>query len=188
MGGLIHVGAWDGREYIGDHRRLLLFEPQAAAFAELEANLGDAPNVELVNAAAGAEEGPATMHVFEPNHSSSLLQPLVPRFSTPVIPEIAYVGTETVTVVTLDGYLGGRDDFDTLRIDTQGYELEVLRGAMRTLRTLERVELELHDPNTYAGAAGLPELDEFMVSQGFTRTGLDTERSDGLGDATYERS
>ncbi len=174
MGGLIHVGAWTGEEYVGDKRRLLLFEPQAEAFALLRANC---PNAELVNAAVGATNGTATMNTAHPSNSSSLL---VSRGDV-------FDGTEQVRLTTLDKAMRGRKRFDTLRIDTQGYELEVLRGATGTLERLERVELELHDPNTYRGAALLPELDEFMAAQGFVRTVLNVNGSDGLGDVVYER-
>lgn len=190
MSGIIHVGGWLGIEYRdwSPDRKLIVFEPQAGNFAQLEANLGGRPNVELVHAAVGAEPGTATLHVFDPSHSSSLLEPKVTQFATSEIDEIRYVGTEEVTVTTLDATVNGRNGFDTLRIDTQGYELEVLRGATETLKRIERVELELHDPETYAGAAVLVDLDAFLTAHGFMRTGLDIEHSDGLGDAVYERS
>lgn len=177
MAGLIHVGAWDGREYIGDRRRLLLFEPQAKPFALLSRNFAGHLNVELVNAAVGATVGQATMHVFEPSHSSSLLKP-----------RLACRATEAVRMVTLDQWLKGREGYGTLRIDTQGYELEVLRGAPNTMRRmLKRVELELHDPSSYPGAATLADLDAFMEEQGWARTGVDVKGSDGLGDVVYEK-
>ena len=57
-------------------------------------------------------------------------------------------------------------------VDTQGYELEVLKGARRTLKGLRRVECELHDPGTYPDAATVEQLDEFLLDAGFERVGL----------------
>lgn len=186
MAGLVHVGAWDGSEYINSKRRLLLFEPQAEAFGRLRVNLAGHSNVELVNAACGATSGTATMHTARPSHSSSLLTSSGP-YAAAAPSQTVFDGTERVPLTTLDDAMRGREGFDTLRIDTQGYELEVLRGAVRTLRTLARVELELHDPETYFGAATLADLDAFMESCGWARSSLDVENSDGLGDVVYTR-
>lgn len=180
-GGLIHVGAWDGREYLDwpSDRKLLLFEPQAEAFDLLCANLGDRLNVDLRMLAVGAEPGTAEMHTVSPSHSSSLLEPGDPRMATGA--------TEAVLVTTLDAALDGSEEYETLRIDTQGYELEVLRGAVETLASLKRIEVEIHDPAVYPGAAQLGEIDDFLDRHGFQRVSWDTESSDDLGDATYER-
>lgn len=185
MGGLIAVGAWHGLEYIGSTERLLLFEPLPKAFAELVKNAGGNPNATLVNSAVGSTVGRATMHTTVPSHSSSLLTPC-----GPVVADhpVHFDGTTGVDVVTLDGYLSKNqlEGYETLLIDTQGFELEVLRGATRTLQALSRVLLELHNPSTYAGAAQLPDLDDYMATQGWKRTALDVSGSDGLGDVTYE--
>jgi FkbM family methyltransferase len=172
--GIIHCGAWIGEEYVGDKRRLLLFEPQAEAFKMLLDNTVNCPDVECVNAACGASIGWATMHTAHPSNSSSLLRPTGSVFG----------GSEEVEVTTLDLAMKGRKGYDVLRIDTQGYELEVLRGARKTLKKLKRVELELHNPGTYEGAASLEEVDGFMAEQGWART---TDAVRGLGDVVYEK-
>jgi hypothetical protein len=73
-----------------------------------------------------------------------------------------------------------------MRIDTQGFELEVLKGAVRTLEDLCRVECEIHDLNTYPGAATLEQLDTFLADAGFERVGV-TERVGDDPAAVYER-
>jgi FkbM family methyltransferase len=186
MAGLVHVGAWEGLEFIGDQRRLLLFEPYPETFEILKANVAGNPCTEIVNSAVGEKAGTAVLHVFTPSHSSSLLTPLVECFSTPVIDKIAYTGQFEVDVTTLDVELVKRDPFDELRIDTQGFELQVLRGAVLALTVLKRVELELHDPSTYEGAASVGEIDDFMWEHGWRQTAFVTEGSDGLGDVVYE--
>lgn len=178
-GGVIHAGAWEGLEYIDDKRRLLLFEPQAEAFHTLQANVGDHANVELVHAALGAVSGVAEMFTATPSHSSSLLEPNDPR-------TVVFEGKETVVVMTLDQAMRGRKPYEVLRIDTQGYELEVLKGAKRTLKKLKRIECELHDPSAYPGAGTLVQIDGFLQRRGFERTHLDRDASDDWGDVVYE--
>lgn len=175
-GGIIHAGAWDGREYAHTPPPLLLFEPQTGPFRRLQENC---PHALLVNAACGAKAGKATMHVHRLDHSSSLLAPAHGDF----------IGTTTVKVTTVDARVKGdlRGQFSVLAIDTQGYELEVLKGATRTLKNLSKVEIELHDPGTYPGAASIEDLDAFLLPLGFERTVTTMPGRDDLGDLIYER-
>lgn len=182
MDGLIHVGGWEGLEYQGTARRLMIFEPQAEPFARLEARFDGYPNVALFNVALGARRGTATMHTADPSHSSSLLSP------GPVPRPISFDGTEEVEVRTLDEMMRDRHGFHTLRIDTQGYELEVLKGGEETLRGITRIEIEFHDPNAYLGAGSVEDTDAFLAAQGFTRIEFNQEQSDDLGDAVYVRT
>jgi len=184
MGGIIHIGAWEGEEYIGSGRKLLLFEPQERPFKRLMRNLGSQTGVYLWNYAAGAQAGTATMYRVDPDHSSSLLDPVGLR------PDFNRAGEETVYVTTIDDtleHLDMKGQYDILRLDAQGYELEALKGATATLADgIERVEVELHDPGTYPGAATLEQLDEFLEANGFARVALNTG-GDDLADAYYEK-
>lgn len=185
MGGLIHAGAWIGEEYrVGNGRRKILFEPQAAAFAQLETAMRLHVHTVCVNCALGAEPGEAVMNTAHPSHSSSLL---APRPDDHPFGAIRFEGQETVRMSTLDIEMAGRDDYDTLIVDTQGYELEVLKGGVETLKSVNRIEIEVHRPSSYPGAASLEALDAFLIPLGFTRTAYDQENSDDLGDAVYER-
>ncbi len=181
---VIHVGGWHGDEYADHDGYLLIFEPQARPFAQLQRNLGGRDGVRLVHAAAGAQEdGEATMYRLAPDHSSSLLEPgrLRPGFSRD--------GTEVVTVTTVDSETAQLAcSFDVLRIDAQGAEINVLMGAPATLLMVDRVEVELHDAAVYPGAATLAELDMFLAAFGLERTGYDEAGSDDLADVVYERA
>jgi FkbM family methyltransferase len=183
MGGLIHVGAWEGHEFVGSSRRLLLFEPQARPFQALMANLNGQVAVTLVNAAAGATPGRATIYRVNPDHSSSLIAPRRDGWFT-------RDGQEEVRVTTVDdevAHFGLGGLFDELGIDTQGYELEVLKGATVTLRDMRRVECEIHDPTVYPTAATIEALDAFLSDAGFERVDM---RYPAGNDPTaiYERS
>ena len=184
MGGVIHVGAWIGQEYAGSNDRLMLFEPQAGPFHQLMAGFGERPGVILVNAAAGAQPGRATMYRVAPDHSSSLLRP------ERLLDGFTFDGEEDVKVTTVDAEVAHfrlQGFFDELRVDTQGYELEVLKGARRTLDDLSRVECEIHNPDSYPGAATVEQLDEFMNAAGFERVSLTPRIGDDPA-ACYERS
>jgi FkbM family methyltransferase len=184
LSGLIHAGAWDGREYVGDERRLLLIEPQADAFRRLSANFNGNPKVTLVNCALGARRGTVEMHLSEPDHSSSIL---VPKEHFRLYPDVTFSGeTEKVAVETLDGVVPSQD-YDEMVIDVQGYELEVLKGARKTLPQIQRLVCEVNLDEVYEGCALVDEVDAFLDEHGFRRTALDLHARGGCGDATYER-
>lgn len=186
MSGLIHVGAWDGAEYLDDPRHLLLFEPQAVAFSRLHANLGQNPKASLWRAACGAE--PALKHMYSslPDDNSSLLEPGVPWFKHSGR-TITFSGSELVVVLPLDFVTTGVSPFryyGELVIDTQGYELEVLKGAERTLKHLSRVSLEIHDPEVYPDAATAEQVIDFMAGWNCRR---DDVGSAGVCDLVFTR-
>jgi FkbM family methyltransferase len=105
--------------------RIVSFEPLPATFAALRANTRDVPNVACVEAALGAAPGEATM-TADPLSGQNTL-------NTSARPDAP---TVSVPVMTLDGYCAdqGIDRIDLLKIDTEGYEMAVLRGAEQMLK------------------------------------------------------
>src|SRR3546814_16346574 len=82
--------------------------------------------------ALGAETGTATINVSENLASSSLLD--VEARSVEALRETGYTGTEEIVVRTLDEVV--EPDWRrplALKIDTQGFELAVLKGAQQPL-------------------------------------------------------
>src|SRR3546814_14954781 len=92
--------------------------------------------------ALGAETGTATINVSENLASSSLLD--VEARSVEALRETGYTGTEEIVVRTLDEVV--EPDWRrplALKIDTQGFELEVLKGAQQTLAAIPAILLEM---------------------------------------------
>lgn len=179
--GVVHVGAHTGQEFAryeqAGIRQQVWVEPQPGPFAQLRATIPDEPRFRLFNVACGSVRTTATMHHIEGNRglSDSLLEPnhalmgqrWRDRTFTPG-------GTFEVPVVPVDDLLAesGADPalYNFLSIDTQGYELEVLRGATALLRTsIECLSIEISTIPFYAGQCLLPELDTFLAQHGFTR-------------------
>jgi len=61
----------------------------------------------------------------------------------------------------------GFDEVDLLKLDVQGYELEVLKGASRTLSGVQVILTEVSLLGVNKGAPLLREVIEFMSSRGF---------------------
>lgn len=54
-------------------------------------------------------------------------------------------------------------------VDTQGYELEVLKGSVKVLPRFDLLYLEVNRQETYKGCPMVEELDEFLLPFGFHR-------------------
>ena len=117
-----------GARATGPTGRVVSFEPDPATCALLgdTVALNGFGNVDVVAKAVAADEGRATFYRFE-GHSGigSLCKPN------------ARGGTETIDVetTTLDGELDrlGVEHVDVVKLDVQGAEIEVLRGAASVL-------------------------------------------------------
>jgi FkbM family methyltransferase len=157
------------RDHVGYDGRIVSFEPMRAAHEALtHAATGDPLWEVAPRTALGAHSGSVTLNIAGNSASSSVLA-MLPAHAD-AAPESRYVDSEVVPLETLDDLASGyfRDDSrGLLKIDTQGYESEVLRGAAETLGRVEAVQLELSLVRLYEGQRLMPELLEHLGGLGF---------------------
>jgi FkbM family methyltransferase len=176
---VIDVGAADGGYgtalrsfgYAGD---VVSFEPQAAAFARLEHTIAGDPRWTARRCALGPEAGEVTMNIASNSTSSSILPMLDSHIDA--APSVRYVGTETVRVSRLDDEVrdvvaAHRRPF--LKIDTQGFEREVLAGGGDTVAACVGLQLELSLVPLYDGGMLIDEAVAWAYGQGFQMVGLE---------------
>lgn len=178
---VVDVGANGGqyaiqlRRRVGWSGRIVSFEPLSEAFERLQRSARGDARWELRRQALGDAAGAATLHVAANSESSSLL-PMLPAHRD-AAPHSAYVGGEPVEVVTLDAAMTGLLRGESrlwLKIDVQGYELHVLRGAAATLaQRVEVVELEMSLVPLYDGAPSMAGLQACLEAAGFRLAGLE---------------
>ncbi len=155
---------------LGYPGRIVSFEPLSAAHAALLVESRANPRWEVAERCClGEREGEALIHVSENSISSSIL-PILPEHLA-ISPEAGYVGVEKVPMHPLDAiaprYLeDSRAPF--LKIDVQGYEEPVLRGAIETLRRTRGLQVELSLCSVYDGQKLLLPMVEWITSLGFT--------------------
>jgi len=70
-------------------------------------------------------------------------------------------------------------------MDTQGYELEVLRGAKRTLEKIEYIYTEVNQDEVYENNAMIGDLDLFLNDFDMERVATGWHGSQTWGDAFY---
>ena len=154
--------------------QIVSFEPLSAAFAELTATIGDDPKWSARHTALGSEPGEATINVASNGTSSSILPML--ESHTAAAPDVQYVGQETISVARLDDEVGElltsyRRLF--LKIDTQGFEREVLAGGVATVEASVGLQLELSFVPLYEGGMLVDDAVAWAYDHGFQLVGIE---------------
>lgn len=148
--------------------RIHAFEPLAQPGARYRQVLGHRADVTLHEVAIAADAGEATIYVSGREDSSSLL-PITERQATS-FPGTALKETRTIVKRPLDAVLTAADLVAPvlLKIDVQGFELEVLKGSRALLPLVDLVYVECSFVELYAGQALAPEIQAFLEVAGLT--------------------
>jgi FkbM family methyltransferase len=181
---VLDVGANEGQyarqlRGLGYRGRIVSFEPLTEAFAALELAAAQDPLWECRRLALGSDDGSAEINIAGNSASSSLLEMKDRQLES--APEARYVGTERVELARLDSIwtdLVRDGDRVYLKLDVQGLELEVLKGAEGSLPGVSCVQAELSFIPLYEGAPDYLELIEHLRSRGFNLAGLEEGHDD----------
>jgi FkbM family methyltransferase len=155
VGGHIGYIAQYLSKLIGPDGRLIVFEPGWNNLRYIEENLRGCANTTLERLAVGSANGCATF--YEDNLSgqnNSLLGDYKRADSVSKAAGQELVRTpRTVQVVTLDTYVAStavQPDF--MKIDVEGFELEVLQGSLHTLQKVRAFVVEVTERHDDVGA------------------------------------
>lgn len=190
---VIDVGAHTG-EFASGLRGVLpdctihSFEPQQDAFEALTRRMAAYSGVHVYRTALGSSPGTATFHRNAFTKASSLL-PISDMHRQ------AFGWTDAgtpieVPVDTLDNALdlgGGNGGRVLLKLDVQGFELEVLRGAVRTLPAIDHVLVETSVGGPlYEREATFDDVYRFLADRGFRFTGIWDQMRDPRNDTPLQ--
>jgi FkbM family methyltransferase len=175
-----HVGFFSSlaASLVGNEGRVVSFEPEARNFAHLNDHvaLNRFANVERVNAAVGASEGQAEFWVNADNDGGHALWNVGDHPFNAMSRE--HQQRQTVSVTTLDKHFT-KSTVTTpklIKIDAEGSELSVLRGAQSLLR--RRVPYVVCEINHFAlerMGTNEDELRAYMTSHGYETNVLHPE-------------
>jgi len=145
------------------------FEPASDPFRAMQADYGSMAGVHLVNAGLGRAPEKRVLLQQSDSRLNSYLEPGDDHWS-----EVS--DQAETTILTLDGYCADHDiaRIDLLKIDTQGFELEVLGGAERMLeaRNIELIYLELNCGDMYRTAPPLDEVLRYLRERNYALVSL----------------
>lgn len=122
--------------------KIVSFEPISSVFNQLKAKAKNDPAWTTLNFGLGDYDGTASINISEYSVFSSILNQL-PQLSEQYS-DSRYVGKEEINIRQLDSvfndyYTSG--DKVLLKIDTQGYEKNVLAGAQASLKYVTGIRL-----------------------------------------------
>lgn len=149
--------------------RIFSFEPLSSAHEQLTDLAADDPDWFVAERMAiGAEDGEIEIQVSAESDMSSILpqNELLQRIS----PSSEVQKTERVPLRRLDSLIDGlvaTEDRLFLKIDTQGFEADVLDGAKDLIPRLIGLQLEMSLVPLYEGALDYRSMVDKLVTQGF---------------------
>jgi FkbM family methyltransferase len=160
-GAMLREWGWRGR--------IVSFEPQALAHAALARRAAADPGWRVApRMALGARDGEVEIEVSAESDMSSILpQSALLR---EVSPSSAVLRKEAVPLRRLDGAVGPdltSGDRVFLKIDTQGYEPQVLEGAGALLERLCGIQLEMSLVPIYEGERDFRAQFDDLIAAGF---------------------
>jgi FkbM family methyltransferase len=127
-----HVGTWSVL-VSGRAKKVIAFEPEPENFSFLLQNVKPYPNIEAHNQALWSSSGKATLRVAGANTGShSLIKDYVQSPSKEI----------EVELVKLDDVIHEKVNF--IKMDAEGSEMEIIKGASRVLQDHPVIALEAH--------------------------------------------
>ena len=128
-------------DWVGAKGKVVTFEinPRNAQIAQKNLEINNIKNVVLERKGLGSQE--TKLKIFDKSNASVTPTNIV---STSWLKNFLY-GTEEAEIITLDDYAKSSSVAPTfLKIDVEGYETEVLKGATEILKTSPKLEIEIH--------------------------------------------
>lgn len=172
---LLDIGANTGQfvqemRIVGYSGRVVSFEPLSDAFVQLQQNASSDEKWTVHDRGAiGDVDGVIEINISGNSQSSSILPMLAAHRSAAV--DSAYIASETTPIRTLDSVSPSYLDEATnlfIKIDTQGFEWQVLDGGLETLKQARGLLVELSLLPLYDGQRLWRHIIDRLESEGFT--------------------
>jgi FkbM family methyltransferase len=173
VGLILDVGANTGQYaanvrcagYTGD---IVSFEPLNEAFNLLSHKTDRDHKWSAVQIGLGDFDGESVINVSKNLVSSSILN--IRKEHTDAAPESKYIAQEKIVIQKLDSIFSNykKNGVNTfLKIDTQGFEKEVITGAIKSLGEIVGIQVEMSLVELYEGELMFDEMKKMIESHGF---------------------
>jgi FkbM family methyltransferase len=158
----------------GFRGRIISFEPASANVERLNRVASGDPDWLVRPEALGRTDQTLEMNVTRQTLFNSFRRPLETALGQ--FPGATVQGHETVTIrrldAVLDDCLPGTSSRVYLKLDTQGWDLEVMAGAAGCLGRIHGMQTEVSMRPIYEGMPGYVESITMLEGLGYTLTGL----------------
>ena len=186
VSGVIHIGAHYGEE-VSNYVNLgiddiVLFEPLKENFEVLKNNVSELnANITGYCVALGNKNQNVNMFLSSNNLESSSV--LKPKINLNLHPEVVFSGEESVEMKRLDDF--SFENYNFINLDVKGYEMEVLKGAEKTLENIDYLYCEVNRNEVYEGNAYIGEIDNYLSNYNMRRVETSWWYDGPWGDALY---
>jgi FkbM family methyltransferase len=186
---IFDVGANKGQyailmRQIGFKGAVVSFEPVLEAHSELKKNARHDKDWLTSNIALGDFDGKALINVSANSYSSSILNMLSAHVEN--APNSVFIRKEEVKINKIDSIIGQyykENDNIFLKIDTQGYEKNVIDGARESIQKIKGIQIEMSLVPLYEREPFFIDMIEYMKSRGFNLYSIEN----GFFDSKYGR-
>lgn len=147
------------------------FEPVSEAYVELERRARPDPRWETYQLALGTRAYETRINVASNGAASSSFLDLRQSHRL-AAPDVHFTRKETVKVRRLDQVLSVSGPL-ALKLDTQGFELEVLQGADGVLPGTVLIHMEVSFVEVYSGALLFQDAMDYLGARDFVLAGIE---------------
>ena len=150
----------------GYSKDIVLFEPLKSEWAYLNNEFKDNALIETLNYAIGDKNVKTKINVSKNLVSSSILG--ITKECTNIAKSAKYIKTQDCELRKLDFFYNkfkGKNVF--LKVDTQGFEEEVIKGATKTLKDVKVIIMELSFVELYTKQKLISSMIDLMDKKGF---------------------
>jgi FkbM family methyltransferase len=177
---LLDVGASTGGygrliRSIGYNGTIISFEPVKQSFQTLQQYCTNDKRWTAYNYALGDTDGYASINVSGNFDSSSILE--MGQSHVANSPHSRIICKEEIEIHKLDSVfndLKGHSQNILLKIDTQGFEKQVLDGAIKTIPYIRGIQVEMSFEELYKEQVLFDDLKKFIEQLGFTLCLIET--------------
>jgi FkbM family methyltransferase len=158
----------------GYNDNIISFEPVKVAYDQLAEKAVHDKKWETKNIALGNNDGSSIINVSQNLVSSSIAE--MSSLHVDSAPDSLYVRKEEIKIHKLDTIffdIAEKQDKIMLKIDTQGFEKNVIDGAEKSLPLISGLQLEMSLVPLYNNELLFPELLRYLNDRGFSLYALE---------------
>ena len=147
---------------------IISFEPMKEPFQQLLEKSNKFISWDVVNIGLGLIKESKSINVAQNSYSSSLLEMLPSHLKN--APQSKYIDQEEIRLDTLSNvYHSHCNESDSvfLKIDTQGYEYQVLKGGLEILSKIKMIQLEMSLIPLYDGEKTFEDMMDYLSDKHF---------------------
>lgn len=170
---LFDIGANTGQyskkmRNLGFNKKIVSFEPLKDVFEILKHNASDDKNWIVNNYALGNEDNKGIINVSGKSDCSSILNMLPNHIES--ASGLEYIARQEITIKRLDSVFNSfasNSDKVMIKIDTQGFEKNVIDGALESLKSIMIIQIEMSIVPMYENEMLFIEMIQYLEKKDF---------------------